>query len=438
MPPPPSPLSTVPVLLLKTRSHPHDAYEEYFSTTPVTTTPTATTGEDERATSSFSFVPQFVPVLEHRPNTESLGALKRALQSGTLGQQYGGMIFTSQRAVEAWAEVVKSVERELPPTEDRTTELDSFEQERTIQVFGPGTGVIGSQPGANSGEASQHVTDSEHVDDDFSFPLYTVGPATSRALNTLVAESSTTTKKASPFTRLRPSVLGAQTGTGGNLAQYILSHYNGLDDRKLYTHHDSWRWPVTSTLGPTRGEPRSDAAKDDERERLRKKGLLFLVGEQRRDIIPKTLMDAKGKLAPQQRIAVDEVEVYATDVVGSFEDDFTLRLSSFKSEGHKVVAVVVFSPQGCEAMLRALGFIDDTHKLTESAVNRWNAIPRPCAVPDQEEEQRQLYVVVTIGPTTRDHLKTKFGFDADVCAVKPSPQGVGEGLKAFLHSKGLV
>ena len=100
---------TIPVLLLKTRSHPHDAYEEYFGGRSA---PTNIANSGQQLTSSIPvFLPEFVPVLEHRRNVENLETLERLLGSGELGNRYGGMIFTSQRAVEAWAEVVKRVER---------------------------------------------------------------------------------------------------------------------------------------------------------------------------------------------------------------------------------------------------------------------------------------------------------------------------------------
>ena len=89
-----SPITRVPVLLLKTRSTPADGYEEYFSKEP--------------------FTPIFVPVLEHRPNVHNLDLIRSLLRDGKLGRgrnaKYGGMIFTSQRAVEAFARVVDEVE----------------------------------------------------------------------------------------------------------------------------------------------------------------------------------------------------------------------------------------------------------------------------------------------------------------------------------------
>ena len=82
------------------------------------------------------------------------------------------------------------------------------------------------------------------------------------------------------------------------------------------------------------------------RDREVKPRLLFLVGEQRRDIIPKTLMDPA--LSNDRRIEVDEVVVYGTGVMESFEQDFTKLLRD--TNNRAVRWVVVFSPTGCEAM----------------------------------------------------------------------------------------
>ena len=265
------------------------------------------------------------------------------------------------------------------------------------------------------------------LDEDFAFPLYTVGPATSRALKTLVAES--TSHPSSPFTRLRPAIYGEHTGNGENLAQYILTHYNTLHSQRLYTFYEAPRLPFTPLIGPSLGDR---IGKDDIR--LRKKPLLFLVGEQRRDIIPKTLMDNDDKLPPEERIQVDEVEVYTTAIMESFQADFRERIVSFEGDGRRVVVVVVFSPQGCESMLRSLQYIDEAKNLTELVKRRWTRQDGDSDIGQQE----QRYIIVTIGPTTRDHLKNKYGFDADVCAAKPSPEGVGSGFLEFLQAKGLV
>jgi hypothetical protein len=94
-----------PILLLKTRSSPHDGYEELFSQ---------------------NYDPTFVPVLEHRFHTENLNKVRDLFVSGAFGdttpndqingndnetvhknRKYGGLIFTSQRAVEGFAKMIE-------------------------------------------------------------------------------------------------------------------------------------------------------------------------------------------------------------------------------------------------------------------------------------------------------------------------------------------
>jgi uroporphyrinogen-III synthase len=86
----------VSILLLKTKSTPNDGYDEYFSVK----------GNNEK----WSYEPAFVPVLEHRFQEEALGTVRELLEkkeiSNNIGARYGGLIFTSQRAVEAFARVV--------------------------------------------------------------------------------------------------------------------------------------------------------------------------------------------------------------------------------------------------------------------------------------------------------------------------------------------
>jgi uroporphyrinogen-III synthase len=142
--------------------------------------------------------------------------------------------------------------------------------------------------------------------------------------------------------------------------------------------------------------------------------VLFCVGETRRDIIPTTLM--ADALPEDERIAVTEVEVYGTGVMGSFERDFAQRLRETGDEGARWV--VVFSPTGCEAALRALGVLD-----LETGRARAGA---------REGRGKVGTYVATIGPTTRDYLRETFGFEPDVCAECPSPEGVGEAIGRFM------
>ncbi|KAI0542408.1 uroporphyrinogen-III synthase [Xylaria digitata] len=293
----------VPVLLLKTKSSPTDAYEDLFST------PHA----------GFCFEPTFVPVLQHCFEEEGLGSLRKLLRGGKINggkdSAYGGLIFTSQRAVEAFAKLVDEGRDESWP----------------------------------------------HLQD---VPIYSVGPATTRALKAI--------PQSPPL-----QIFGEHTGTGDALARYMLEHYG------------EWY-----------------------RDRPTKPPLLFLVGEQRRDIIPKTLMDET--LPVDSRIEVTETVVYGTGVMESFLKDFEKILSSTRDRPKRWV--VVFSPTGCDSMLRGLGLLTD-ERTTKAAKG-----PGP----------RTTYIV-TIGPTTRDYLIRNFGFEPDVCAEKPSPNGVWEAITNFKY-----
>jgi uroporphyrinogen-III synthase len=84
--------SATPILLLKTKSTPHDGYEEFFS--------------------AHGYNPAFVPVLEHHFHQTNLHTVKDLFTSGSLNagprRKYGGLIFTSQRAVEGFARLVTS------------------------------------------------------------------------------------------------------------------------------------------------------------------------------------------------------------------------------------------------------------------------------------------------------------------------------------------
>jgi len=301
---------SIPILLLKTKSTPNDGYAEYFSQ------------------ADGGFEPTFVPVLEHRFLEEGTRGVRTALREKAFTRSsnevgYGGLIFTSQRAVEAFAKLVEE---------------------------------------GNGQSGWPHLQD---------VPIYTVGPATSRALKSI--------PQSPPL-----NIFGSETGNGEALAHYILSHYG--------------EWYKDEAAKPM---------------------LMFPVGEQRRDIIPKTLMDPD--LPKETYICVEEITVYGTGVMESFPQDFTQVLQA--TVGREVRWVVVFSPTGCEAMLRALDMLDpSTGRIKTGERGGGCGNRKGC---------RRTYIA-TIGPTTRDYLRKTFGFEPDVCAEKPSPEGVGEGIKKFM------
>ena len=84
----------VPILLLKTKSTPNDGYLDQLSI----------------KNDDIFFESTFVPVLEHKCLDEGLHVVRDLLEKKQIGNDvepiYGGLIFTSQRAVEAFARLV--------------------------------------------------------------------------------------------------------------------------------------------------------------------------------------------------------------------------------------------------------------------------------------------------------------------------------------------
>ncbi|KAJ3499780.1 hypothetical protein NLG97_g42 [Lecanicillium saksenae] len=117
----------VPVLLLKTRSTPCDTYYDEFTAAQLP--------------NGRRLAPIFVPVMLHKFDDDGLSMLRSLLRERQISNRtegsFGGMIFTSQRSVEAFAHVVKT---EMPT----------------------------------------HVPEWPHLQD---VPIYSVGPATTRALS---------------------------------------------------------------------------------------------------------------------------------------------------------------------------------------------------------------------------------------------------------------
>src|SRR2546423_876603 len=95
----------IPVLLLKTKSSPHDGYEEHFK--------------------EHGYLPDFIPVLEHRFRDDTLEEIRQLIigqafmvSAGSQTKKYGGIIFTSQRAVEAFTKVIEKLREENLPSNE--------------------------------------------------------------------------------------------------------------------------------------------------------------------------------------------------------------------------------------------------------------------------------------------------------------------------------
>lgn len=103
-----------PILLLKTKSSPQDGYEEFFS--------------------AQNYTPTFIPVLEHRFHKDNLSQVRDRFTSGEFHteaptpRKYGGLIFTSQRAVEGFAQMIEDEQDGIPhptPTNSIQSNLPS-------------------------------------------------------------------------------------------------------------------------------------------------------------------------------------------------------------------------------------------------------------------------------------------------------------------------
>lgn len=264
-----------------------------------------------------------MPVLEHTHNHAALSPLLHS--SAPTSFPYGGLIFTSARAVEAFAAAL-----------------------------------------ACSGRSS---TDFET----WTLPLYVCGPATADALRNNVR----------PFLS-NCEVLGEDAGTGEALAPLIFRDYStrsGVD------------------LGTSR--------------KTRTKPLLFLAGEKHRDIIPRMLF-AEG-------LQIDEMVVYSTVERAGFRSELEQRLK--ETEGMTQASgtrwIVIFSPAAGEAILQALRWLDERTGRVKEA---WAG-----------EEGKTF--VASIGPTTKEYMRKEFDFKVDVCAERPSAEGVREGIERFMRSK---
>lgn len=259
-----------------------------------------------------------------------------------------------------------------------------------------------------------------------SLPIYTVGPATSHSLTTIKA------------THLpNAEIHGSDTGNGENLAKFILGHYNDIHNNNHRSRdHDcneneNENGNSNTTTAEQQQHQHQQGNEKEEQEQTPKPTkpklpLLFLTGKQHRDVIPKTLMSES--LPETERIPVHELVVYGTAVMGGFEECFREAVEGFLEGGvgvgavdkNEVMWVVIFSPTGCDAVLRVLGL-----GLGSGAGG---------ASSSGGENNRRIHIA-TIGPTTRDHLRKKYGVEPDVCAEKPSYDGVGKGIEQFMESR---
>ncbi|KAI5296105.1 hypothetical protein KEM52_005636 [Ascosphaera acerosa] len=214
-------------------------------------------------------------------------------------------------------------------------------------------------------------------------------------------------------------VVGEGSGTGEKLAHFIRRHVREEEDAV-----------TTTAAAASRSDDQTDAAEsatggvdDGCPDRCRR--LLFLVGETHRDDIPRILADPAQP--EQERFQVDEMVVYETGVMDLFPDDFAQVVEQAKQRSN-VIWVVVFSPTGCEQMLRILRKGPYEHAETEGSDD----------AADRQQNASKRCFIATIGPTTRDFLANRYGVVADVCADAPTPDAIQRGIDAFMEEHQIV
>lgn len=204
---------------------------------------------------------------------------------------------------------------------------------------------------------------------------------------------------------------------------------------------------------------RGEKEEEKEGKKTRKKKVLWLTGEKRREAL-RTGLEAAG-------IDVDCCIVYSTSVSSDFSTSFTQALlckqqeqqqqrldeqqlspapapkmrrrrkkdekssdydkeeteNEDEKEEERVRWIVVFSTQGSKEILMGLDWLDDKTGRVKKGF-------------DVQGDRRTF--IASIGRTTAGYFEEQFGFTVDVVAESPSPAGVREGIEAFMRQRGLL
>ncbi|KAL6941818.1 hypothetical protein ACO0RG_002956 [Hanseniaspora osmophila] len=151
---------------------------------------------------------------------------------------------------------------------------------------------------------------------------------------------------------------------------------------------------VRGGLEAGNGSILSDLIINDLKDNNNTSNILFLVGEVRRDIIPK-------KLSPFTNIKLQEVVIYKTECL----DDITDRFNEHYLPSTKNV-VVFFSPQGTEYIIPQLG------NLSASETPK----------------------IISIGPTTEKYLNSN-SIQVDQVCAKPDARSLLACIQRVLESQ---
>ncbi|KAL8822532.1 MAG: hypothetical protein Q9191_006732 [Dirinaria sp. TL-2023a] len=115
----------IPLILLKTPTSAHDSYTSHFAPHAPTSNPSP----------SYSYKPTYIPVLTHTPVLSSLLPLLRLPAPLSL---YSALVFTSARAVDAFASALSSLSSTTSPEAEAEAEA-LLHYNGTLYAVGPAT-----------------------------------------------------------------------------------------------------------------------------------------------------------------------------------------------------------------------------------------------------------------------------------------------------------
>lgn len=232
---------------------------------------------------------------------------------------------------------------------------------------------------------------------------------------------------------------GEDAGRGEKLVPIIVSRCN-MEDEGVQDE------------GRGEKEREKEGEKEEGKKTRKKKKVLWLTGEKRREAL-RTGLEAAG-------IDVDCCIVYSTSVSPDFSPSFTQALlckqqqkqqqrldeqqhspkirkdektsgyddkeekqEEEEEEEERLRWIVVFSTQGSREILMGLDWLDDKTGRVKKGF-------------DMQRERRTF--IASIGKTTAGYFEQEFGFTVDVVAQRPSPEGVREGIEAFMRQRALL
>lgn len=417
-------------------SHKYPPPMAHPTTTPVLLLKTQSFPTDPYRTlllQSQIYTPIFLPVLTHTFSKQALTQLHSLFSNpAEFLANFDAVVLTSQRAVEA----LNAALTHPPHGEESILSLWTS--------YSDSNSDSDSNSKPNSAEAGRR---NKRIN------FFVVGPATHLSVTALIQTH---------FPASLATISGAETGTGEALATHIL----------------------TSTSASTSAFPAPPRAKR----------ILFPTGEKRRDTIPRVLGSHGWDVC--------EVSCYETVTRAEFEGELGACLRALRNgdddgdddgddeyrnndqEGTGKMWIVVFSPQGCEEMLRVCGWLAPApapalssatdQSLTPRVAERYSTPaarardgslnPSPSSSSsaiaetgagtsfngggDEDAQRndegkwkrrrrwkigsssssRKRICVMSIGLTTQSYLRDRFGFEVDAVAPRPSAEGVLDGM----------